>query len=192
MQELNTFKLIDRISTLMRSEERKKYTALGLQPIHGQILDYLAHCNGMSDTPAAVSEFLGLTKGTVSQSLQVLERKGYIEKKPNELDRRILHLSLSETGARVLTEMQACDIYPIAEQAIPADQFDALNRALLSTLSALQKANNLKSFGVCYTCYHFSEVDHHYHCELTQQPLSQHDAVKVCREHLLPESAEVG
>lgn len=192
MQELNTFKLIDRISTLVRSEERKKYTALGLQPIHGQILDYLAHCNKMSDTPAAVAEYFGLTKGTVSQSLQVLERKGYIEKRPNELDRRILHLSLSEAGERVLEEMQACEIYPDTEQAISAEQFDALNRALLSTLSALQRANNLKSFGVCYTCYHFSEVDHHYHCELTQQPLSQHDAVKVCREHVLLENGDVG
>ena len=190
MQELNTFKLIDRISTLVRSEERKKYTALGLQPIHGQILDYLAQCNKMSDTPAAVAEYFGLTKGTVSQSLQVLERKGYIEKQPNELDRRILHLRLSEAGEEVLKEMQSCEIYP--EQAIEADQFDALNRALLSALSALQKANNLKSFGVCHTCYHFSEVDQHYHCELTQQPLSQLDAVKLCREHVVPENADVG
>ncbi|MGR9045439.1 MAG: MarR family winged helix-turn-helix transcriptional regulator, partial [Gammaproteobacteria bacterium] len=102
MQEIKLFKLIDRISTLLRSEERKKYTALGLQPVHGQILDYLAKCNKLSDTPAAVTEYFGLTKGTVSQSLQVLERKGYIEKNPNVQDRRILHLSLSENGERLL------------------------------------------------------------------------------------------
>lgn len=189
MRELNTFKLIDRISTLVRSEERKKYTALGLQPIQGQIIDYLAQCNSMSDTPAAVAEYFGLTKGTVSQSLQVLERKGYIEKNPNEQDRRILHLRLSEAGKSVLKEMHACDIYPAAEQAIPKERFDALNQALLSTLLALQKANNLKSFGVCYSCYYFSEIDQHYQCDLTQQPLNQHDAVKICREHVMFEGS---
>lgn len=185
MQEINTFKLIDRISTLVRSEERKKYAALGLQPIQGQILDYLAQCNNLSDTPAAVAEYFGLTKGTVSQSLQVLERKGYIEKNPNEQDRRILHLRLSDAGESVLKEIQSLEIYSAAEQAIPGGQSDALNRALLSTLSALQKANNLKSFGVCYSCYYFSEVKHHYHCNLTQQPLNQKDALKICREHVL-------
>lgn len=189
MLELNTFKLIDRISTLVRSEERKKYTALGLQPIQGQILDYLAQCNSMSDTPAAVAEYFGLTKGTVSQSLQVLERKGYIEKNPNEQDRRILHLRLSASGESVLKEIQACDIYPATEHTIPKEQFDALNQALLSTLLALQKANNLKSFGVCYSCYYFLELDQHYHCDLTQQPLNQHAAVKICREHVLFEGS---
>ncbi|GAB4258045.1 MAG: MarR family transcriptional regulator [Methylomicrobium sp.] len=192
MQEINTFKLIDRISTLLRSGERKKYTALGLQPIHGQILDYLAQCNSMSDTPAAVAEYFGLTKGTVSQSLQVLERKGYIEKRANEYDRRILHLRLSEDGERVLNTIQANELAAYPGHTMPAEQFTALNQALLSTLTALQRANGLKSFGVCYTCYHFHELDQHYHCHLTQQPLNQHDAVKICREHIIPEAVEAG
>ena len=187
MQETNIFKLIDRISTLLRSEERKKYTALGLQPVHGQILDYLAKCNRLSDTPAAVTEYFGLTKGTVSQSLQVLERKGYIKKNPNTQDRRILHLSLSESGERLLEEIQTFDMLPQKEQDILAQQFDSINEALISTLVALQKANNLKSFGICFTCSRFSELDRHHHCEFTQQPLSQDDAGKICREHVLPD-----
>ncbi|MGR9116574.1 MAG: MarR family winged helix-turn-helix transcriptional regulator [Gammaproteobacteria bacterium] len=187
MQETNIFKLIDRISTLLRSEERKKYTALGLQPVHGQILEYLDKCNKLSDTPAAVTEYFGLTKGTVSQSLQVLERKGFIEKIPNPQDRRILHLRLSEIGERILEEIQTFDMLPKNEQDILAKQFNLINEALISTLVALQKANNLKSFGICYTCARFSEVDRHYHCELTQQPLSQEEAGRICREHALPE-----
>ena len=187
MKETNIFKLIDRISTLLRAEERKKYTALGLQPVHGQIMDYLAKCNTLSDTPAAVTEYFGLTKGTVSQSLQVLERKGYIEKSPNIQDRRILHLRLSENGRRLLEEIQTFDMLPQADQHILVQKFNLINEALVSTLVALQKANNLKSFGVCFSCARFSEVDHHYHCEFTRLPLSQDDAGKICREHVLPE-----
>lgn len=66
MHELETFKLIERISSLLRSEERKKYAAIGLQPIHGQVLEYLSKCNKYSNTHASVAEYFGLTKGTVA------------------------------------------------------------------------------------------------------------------------------
>ncbi|MGR9053152.1 MAG: MarR family winged helix-turn-helix transcriptional regulator [Gammaproteobacteria bacterium] len=187
MQDTNIFELIDRISTLLRADERKKYTSLGLQPIHGQILNYLAKCNHLSDTPAAVTEYFGLTKGTVSQSLQVLERKGLIEKKPNTQDRRILHLSLSEQGGCLVEEIRACDMLPLTEREFLAPRLASINEALLSTLTALQKANQLRSFGICHTCVRFSELDSHYHCALTDQPLNQEQSGKICREHALPE-----
>jgi hypothetical protein len=38
-----------RISTLLRAEQRKKYSALGLQPVHVQTLDYLAVSINPSD-----------------------------------------------------------------------------------------------------------------------------------------------
>jgi MarR family transcriptional regulator, negative regulator of the multidrug operon emrRAB len=190
MRELSTFKLIDRITTLLRSEERKRYLAMGLQPIHVQILEYLAQCNRLSDTPAAVTEYFGLTKGTVSQSLQVLERKGYIEKTANPLDRRILHLNLSPEGHDLLDEILGIDMLPHACKTLNDDQFEEINKALNTALIALQAANNLRSFGVCHTCKKMSEVDNHYLCELTQEPLSRDDTMKICREHVLTESAD--
>ncbi len=183
MHELDTFKLIERISTLMRSEERKKYAAIGLQPVHGQVLEYLAKCNKFSNTPAAVTEYLGSTKGTVSQSIQVLERKRYIEKVPDPADRRVVHLLLTETGQEVIAGLKPLGVFSEAEQQIAHQEFDSIGTALNVTLSALQKANNSKSFGLCRTCEYFSEVDHHYHCQLTQLPLEQADTDKICREH---------
>lgn len=41
---LTNFKLIERIGNLLRSEQRKQYAAIGLQPIHGQVLESLASC----------------------------------------------------------------------------------------------------------------------------------------------------
>ncbi len=40
MPDITTLKLIERISTLLRAEERKKYAAIGLQPVHAQVLEY--------------------------------------------------------------------------------------------------------------------------------------------------------
>lgn len=184
MHELDTFKLIERISTLMRSEERKKYAAIGLQPVHGQVLEYLAKCNRHSDTPAAVTEYLGSTKGTVSQSIQVLERKHYIEKIADSSDRRVVHLMLTEQGRRVIDGLKPLEVFSEAEQQVTTQEFESLGDALNVTLSALQKANNSKSFGLCRTCDYFAEVDHHFHCQLTQLPLEQSDTDKICREHI--------
>ena len=184
MHELNTFKLIERIGTLLRSEERKKYAVIGLQPVHGQVLEYLEKCNKHSNTPAAVTEYLGATKGTVSQSIQVLERKNTIKKVPDPEDRRVVHLLLTETGRKLIENLKPLDIFMQAEQQISEQEFDSIGDALNRALIALQKSNHSKSFGLCKTCCYLVEQDYHYHCELTQLPLTQADTDTICREHL--------
>jgi MarR family transcriptional regulator, negative regulator of the multidrug operon emrRAB len=188
MHDLNTFKLIERISTLLRSEERKIYAIYGLQPVHGQVLEYLATCNKFSNTPAAVTEYLSLTKGTVSQSIQVLERKNYIEKVPDPADRRVVHLLLTESGQTLIDGAKPSQLFRSIQEQVAVQDFSTLEQALQFTLSSLQKANQSKSFGLCKTCRYFSERDHHYHCELTHLPLSQTDIDKICREHTVVEN----
>lgn len=184
MQDLNTLKLIERISTLLRSEERKRFSAMGLQPVHAQVLEYVAQCNQHSDTPVVVAEYLGLTKGTVSQSIQVLKRKGYIEKRSDPADGRIVHLFLTEEGEALLQQMQPLNIFSEAELAVAELGYDSLKKGLSATLAALQKANNSRSFGICNSCSYFSELDNHYQCQLTMLPLNQAEADKICCEHL--------
>jgi MarR family transcriptional regulator, negative regulator of the multidrug operon emrRAB len=55
MEKIDIFDLIERMSALIRSEERRKCTELGLQPVHLQVMDYLSRCNRYSDTPAALA-----------------------------------------------------------------------------------------------------------------------------------------
>lgn len=183
MQDLNTFRLIERISSLLRSEQRKKYAAIGLQPVHVQIMEFLSKCNRQSDTPAALSEYLGITKGTLSQSLQVLERKGYIAKTTDPDDGRLVHLSLLAAGLRLLNESKPLDVFAEAEEVIGKQSFFCLDEALAATLKALQTANNSKSFGLCRDCVHFSETDDFCFCRLTNLPLAQTDTDKICRGH---------
>ncbi len=184
MHDLTTLKLIERISTLLRAEQRKKYSALGLQPVHVQTLDYLASCNRFSDSPAAVTDYLGLTKGTVSQTLQVLVRKGFIEKKQDDVDKRIVHLKILPEGKALLQSITPFDVFTKAEQAIENKQFDSISAALYEALIALQNVNGTSSFGQCKNCITFSEENDHYYCLLMQQPLSQADIEKICREYV--------
>jgi MarR family transcriptional regulator, negative regulator of the multidrug operon emrRAB len=183
MLELETFRLIERISSLLRSEQRRKFAALGLQPVHGQVLDYLAHCNKYSNTHAAVAEYLGLTKGTVSQTIQLLERKALLEKNVSSADARVVHLSLTEAGAQLMNELKPLELFKQAEQQISQLEFQSLGQALQTALSVLQQANQTKSFGLCRTCRYFTVEQNHYLCGLTEQALDRDDTSKICREH---------
>lgn len=184
MKELETFKLIERISSMLRSEERKKYAAIGLQPVHGQVLEYLAKCNKYSNTHASVAEYLGLTKGTVSQSIQLLERKRFLIKTNDQTDGRVIHLILSDAGRALINELKPLDIFKQAETKVSRQEFDTIDHALQTTLGLLQKVNHSKSFGLCRSCRFFGVEANHYQCNLTNEALDREDTDKICRDHV--------
>ena len=70
--------VLERLCNLLRVEARGQGASAGLLPIQLEALHYLAQCNRYSDTPQAVTDFLGQTKGTVSQTLKVLENRGLV------------------------------------------------------------------------------------------------------------------
>jgi DNA-binding MarR family transcriptional regulator len=95
--------LVERLGNLMRTELRKSGSDESLQPVQLQALIYLSKANRYSNTPQALAEYLGLTKGTVSQTLLLLDRRGLIERFEDEIDRRVVRLRLSAAGERSST-----------------------------------------------------------------------------------------
>jgi DNA-binding MarR family transcriptional regulator len=185
MTKLKTFALIERISSLLRSEQRKRYATLGLQPVHVQAMEYLDQCNRFNNTPRSLTKYLGLTKGTLSQTLKVLVRKGYIEKQTDAEDGRVVRLKLLESGKQLLDDIQPPDAFEQAEQTVSKSSFVSFNEALIVTLTELQRASNSSSFGLCNTCALFTEQDNHYFCNSRQESMTQDDAAKICRDHTL-------
>lgn len=102
MSETRLLDLIERIQNLVTYEEKKVLNPLGLQSIHLKVLRYLSVCNKYSNTPYAVSEFLGNTKGTTSQSLKLLQNKGYLTKSKDKKDKRGVHIELTNKGYELL------------------------------------------------------------------------------------------
>src|SRR3954451_14911945 len=90
--------LVERLGNLMRRELRKSGTDEALQPVHLQALVYLSKANRYSNTPQALADYLGLTKGAVSQTLLLLDRRGFIERFEDDIDRRVVRLRLSSAG----------------------------------------------------------------------------------------------
>jgi DNA-binding MarR family transcriptional regulator len=187
MEPVDIFDLIERMAALIRAEERKVCTELGLRPVHVQVLDYLARCNRYSDTPGALTNYLGMTRGTVSQTLLLLEKRGFVDKAIDAADRRVVHLKLSAEGEAVLNKAKSAELFKQATAIFNSTQFTDQKEVFVNALTALQKANQSQSFGLCKTCKHFTTTNNGFFCNLTREVLSTSDSEKICQEHTIPQ-----
>ena len=183
MSEILIYALLERLGNLLRGEERLRGAEHGLQPVHIHALHYLSRCNRFSDTPASVTEYLGATKGTVSQTLQVLEKKGLIVKQPDEEDKRQIHLHISAAGRRLIGKLTPPELLNNVVKGLSKSERESLEQPLENLLLLLQAENGLRSFGECQTCRYNEQAEGQYRCGLTQLPLRQKEIVLICREH---------
>ena len=187
MKKLINQPLLERLASLLRSESRGMLVEHGLQPVQFEALHYIASCNRYSDTPMAVTEFLGQTKGTVSQTLKVIEKKALIEKFTDEKDKRVTHLKITEAGRSLTQQMLPSPMLKTASDLMNSDEVATINSSLHTLLYQLQRANNFKPFGQCSTCVHNTkQASGEYFCGLTQEVLTPHDIQLICREHQYP------
>ncbi len=177
---MNTILLLERLAALVHQSVRDDAAAHGLQPIHVQILGYLARANRYSDFPIAIAEYFGMTRGTVSQSLTVLERKGLVKRQPDPRHGRRVHLELTAAGRAILESSWSRKV----ESALAAEgvNTDALGGLLQQLLLGLQRQNAQRPFGICRQCAHFLTEDSGKRCGLTGEPLAHEQTERICRE----------
>lgn len=188
MKSPEVLQILDRLEQLQRSYLREFSYRVGLNLRQLEALIYLSKCNRYSRTPVALSEYLGLTKGTVSQTVLSLETKRLLTKTADSKDARLVHLLLTRKGERLLE--QCAEEAPL-EKALSqnADMTETLGRQLRTLLAEVQRANHSKTFGACYSCAYFRRhgLGSTHQCGLTGEPLLDHESLKICREHTMDE-----
>ncbi|MDD3765208.1 MAG: MarR family winged helix-turn-helix transcriptional regulator [Nevskiales bacterium] len=172
--------LLDRLGVLMQQSLREDSARHDLLPIHLQILAYLERANRYSNLPIAVAEYFGVTRGTVSQSLQVLERRGLLVKQPDADHGRRVHLKPTRTGRALLNNCWTKRL-EAALSELPTE-FEHLDDALRGLLILLQRQNGQRAFGVCKFCMHFQTRGRSARCGLTGEPLAPEQTERICRE----------
>lgn len=184
MKADDIYDYVERLSELFRIDTRQAGVGHGLQPVQLEVLHYLSICNRFSDTPMAVTEYLGQTKGTVSQTIKVLENKGLVSKIVDQEDKRVTHLALSTQGKRLINQLVPTTMVVNACKALPEKTQSQIASSLNQLLSALLESNDLKTFGACHSCrYNSQSGEEGYYCNLAQQPLTLDDVKMICREH---------
>lgn len=176
------YELLERLGTLLRAQERGLAGASDLQPAQLAVLLYLSRCNRYSNTPGAVTDYLGVTKGTASQSLRRLIEKGLIVEDADDGDARKTRLRLTPRGRSIVRESLPPAAFTEALAAV-TDR-GGLQIALAELLRGLQRANDMRTFGVCRTCRHLLHPGGRgFRCGLTGEALRREETARICREH---------
>lgn len=151
-----------------------------LNPTQRAALEYLSEANKFSRSPSHVADYLGTTRGTMSQTLKALVRKGYVAEHRQKSDQRSISYELTEAGLAVVTEPN-----PIAEAIgnLPTSVQAALNEGLRQSLKLALEANGGQSFGKCRTCAYHDVASENGFCTLLGLGLEPGESEKICIEH---------
>lgn len=176
--------LVERFGNLLRSEQRSRGLSLKLQPIHLQVLSYLDRCNKYSNTPVAVASYFGSTKGTISQSIICLESNGYIRKKRDRKDQRVVHLLITKKGLDILARVKPLFSSGAVVTDITNRELKTARDVLQKILRNAQESNEYRTFGQCRTCrYLVKEMGGKLRCSLTNMRLEYEETLRICHEH---------
>lgn len=175
--------LLERVGNLTQASLRAAGQPHALQPVPLLALSYLSRANHYSNTPAALADYLGLSRAAVSQSVAILEARGLVRRSQDMTDRRVRHLELTKAGAEIVTEVLPPPEWQKLLRQQPA-ALDRLTTHLDGLLRGLQASSVGSAFDVCHTCRHFvRETKSQFRCGLTGEPLPVEQTVRICREH---------
>lgn len=132
----------------------------------------------------SVTEYLGQTKGSVSQTLKVLEKKGLIVKTTDVNDKRVAHMAVTKEGRALVDKVLPSPLIQSANEVLGDIEVARINSSLNTLLRTIQQANDFKSFGQCVRCrYNIKSSENEYLCGLTNEPLTKADTELICREY---------
>lgn len=176
--------LLERLSRLVRAQEH----ASDINPAQWEALRYLSRCNRFSDSPAALTRYLSATKGTISQTLIALERKGLLTKTPRPGEARSVVLALTPAGEEKLRDDPWRQISAMIETGGVKTR-KRLAAGSSKLVRQIIKSRGLPSYGCCVNCRYFREGDaprdvkgKHW-CLLFEQPITKSETTKICASH---------
>jgi DNA-binding MarR family transcriptional regulator len=173
-----TLAQLERLARLMRSASHTQ----GLNAAQWEALRYLSRANRFSNSPGALTRYLGATKGTTSQTVLSLIKKGAIGKSLRSNDGRSVVLLLTETGQKILGDDPLLGL----EKAI-AKLGDKTSKRFSKGLSELLQIEVGKqgepSFGNCAGCAHVSKDQGNIWCKVLNVSVGADDTQKLCVYH---------
>jgi DNA-binding MarR family transcriptional regulator len=125
--------LVKQLELAVRSELDSITTAFGVTALQFTALSVLARHPGMSSAQLARRSFVSAQAG--NEMISILERKELISRAPDSNNRRILRISLTPAGQKLVDE---CDIH-----------VSALERKMIESLSAAEVERLRAALSAC-------------------------------------------
>lgn len=169
--------LLDRINRITRGLQY----AHGLNPAQWDTLRFIARANKYSRTPGALARFLGTTKGTASQTVNALEKKGLLTRQHDPADKRVRHIVLTTEGEALLAQ-DPLNCLDLAVGNLKPELADTIASGLTRLASDLQSRCGGSDIGICFQCGHLAGAtrDGGARCGYKNVDLPCDEATKVC------------
>jgi len=191
----NTEPLASRIATglhkiglAMKQQAWQQANEEGLSATQGQILAALVAHGAL--TGSELSQRLGVTLPTISDSVRVLVEKKLMMKTPDPRHPRARLLVLTKKGAQLGALARSWpEFMAAAVTELTAEEQRAFFSGVVKMIRSLQDGGLIPVGGMCVTCTHFrpnvrAGASPH-HCALVDAPLAN-DQVRIdCPEHAL-------
>lgn len=176
----SAFRIADLLDCLGRWARGTQFSH-GLNPAQWESLRFLGRANRLSRTPGALAKYLGATRGTASQTVQALEKKGYLTRVADTADRRMVHLDLTDAGITLLRDDPlSCIDNRLSETIEPASVTEITN-SLTLLMEWFQEAGLGQNFGTCVHCGFYEKGSGAAaQCTLKNLELSVEDAAGIC------------
>ena len=180
---------LSRVGMAMRIDEWNRAKASGLNPTQLAILTLL---DGRGSDGLGVREIaahLGVSQPTATDSINALERKAYLEKRPEASDRRAVRVVPTAAGLAVLAASDTGDgLAAEALGALDEHEQEALLLTLVKMIRHLQMAEAIPVQRMCVTCRHFVPFAHAdaarpHHCHFVDAAFGQRELRVDCRDH---------
>ncbi len=148
-------------------------------------LRFFAHANVGTRTPSGFASFQATTRGTASQIIKTLERRGLIVRTRSERDRRSVSFDLTDEGAAMLSHDPLRDLICVIDTLATGER-DRFLATLSRLSSALAMRREAPAFGACRDCNHFGTSGDAAFCACMAADLAAEETTKLCASYSGP------
>lgn len=185
----------DRIAELLvhvGRAARSEDAGSGLTAAQWTCLRFFARANGSTRTPSGFASFQATTRGTASQIVKSLERKGLVVGTRSDRDRRSVSFDLTERGHTMLADDPLRDLIDLIDGLAAAER-DSFLTTLSRLAVSLALQREVPVFGTCQDCSHFARSGGTAYCACMAEELASVDIIKLCASYNpIPESLSQG
>lgn len=99
------------VSTIINKKRNVFLKGIGLAPWSFDTLSLLRRSKGKTLNPSQFMEELGITSGTMTHRIDILEQQGFVVRKKDNIDGRSINVELTDESQTVIEQAMKIQIY---------------------------------------------------------------------------------
>ncbi len=156
-----------------------------LTPAQWAALRFFARANDSTRTPSAFADFQATTRGTASQIIKSLVRRGLIVRTMSSTDKRSVRLDLTSAGRALLAQDPLFSLIGVIA-ALPAADRARFVGTLSHLASEVASLRHKPTFGTCLDCSHFLPSNSGGSCGCMAAALAADQTIQLCGSYRGP------